>query len=181
MDVVTVFLYGALDETIYMRELLGFTKKGTEDLVCRLLKSLYGLKQAPRQWNKRFDDFMQAQGFQRSMFDPCVYLKHVSNEVFGFIILVLYVDDMLIAAKERSEVDKLKALLNFEFQMKDLGTAKRILGMQIHRDLETGKLWLTQDKYARKILARYVQYGELQASSTLLAPHFKISSTFYPI
>ena len=48
----------------------------------------------------------------------CV-LKRVSNEVFGFIILVFYVDYMLIAAliadKDRSEVDKLKALLSSEF------------------------------------------------------------------
>src|SRR5450759_4137764 len=48
MDVVTAFLYGALNETIYMRQPLGFVKKGTEDLICRLLKSLYGLKQAHR-------------------------------------------------------------------------------------------------------------------------------------
>ena len=69
-------------------------------------------------------------------------MKRVSNEIFGFIILVLYVDDMLIAARDRSEVDKLKSLLSLEFRMKDLGTAKRILGMEIHRDLKNGKLWL---------------------------------------
>ena len=49
-------------------------------------------------------------------------------------IIVLYVDDMLIAAKDRSEVAKLKALLSREFSMKDLGSTKRILGMDIHQD-----------------------------------------------
>ncbi len=77
------------------------------------------------------------------MFDPCVYMKRVNNEVFGFIILVLYVDDMLIVARDHSEVNKLKALLSSEFQMKDLGIARRILRMEIHRDLDSGKLWLT--------------------------------------
>lgn len=109
MDVVTAFLYGSLEEEIYMRQPEGFTRKGKERCVCRLLKSLYGLKQSPRQWNKRFDVFMHAQDFIRSSYDPCVYMKKVDNTAFGFIVLVLYVDDMLIAAKDKSEIVKLKA------------------------------------------------------------------------
>lgn len=58
MDVVIVFLHGALDEVIYMRQPEDFFKRGKERLICWLLKSLYGLKQSPRQWNKRFDEFM---------------------------------------------------------------------------------------------------------------------------
>ena len=164
-----------LDETISM----GFVKRGQEELVCRLLKSLYGLKQAPRQWNRRFDEFMKAQGFERSVFDPCVYVKKVGNEIFNLIILVLYVDDILIAAKERSEVDKLKALLSSEFKMKDLGPAKRILGMRIKRDLQKGLLWLDQDKYGDKLLERF-NMTDAKPVSTPLAPHFKLSAAFCP-
>ncbi|KAL2608265.1 hypothetical protein R1flu_026838 [Riccia fluitans] len=75
MDVVTTFLYGVLDEMIFMRQPLDFARKGHESLVCRLLKSLYGLKQSPLQWNKRFDNFMKSQGFARSVKDPFVCLK----------------------------------------------------------------------------------------------------------
>lgn len=82
---------------------------------------------------------MCAQGFKWSLFDPYVHMKSVSNEIFGFVILVLYVDDMLIAARDRCEVNNLKSLLSSEFRMKDLRTAKRILGMEIHRD-KNGKL-----------------------------------------
>ena len=106
-------------------------------------------------------------------------MKRVSNEIFGFVILVLYVDDMLIAARDRSEVDKLKSLLSSEFRMKDLGTAKRILGMEIHRDLENDKLLLTQGKYARKVLARF-NMENCKPVSTPLAPHFKLSSAQCP-
>ncbi|KAL2634371.1 hypothetical protein R1flu_005850 [Riccia fluitans] len=67
MDVVTTFLYGVLDEVIFMRQPLDFARKGHESLMCKLLKSLYGLKQSPQQWNKRFDDFMTSQGFIRSV------------------------------------------------------------------------------------------------------------------
>ena len=59
------------------------------------------------------------------------------------IFLLLYVDDMLIAAKSMSEVNKLKTLLSREFDMKDLGTAKKILGMEIRRDRALGRLWLS--------------------------------------
>ncbi|OAE35430.1 hypothetical protein AXG93_2587s1450 [Marchantia polymorpha subsp. ruderalis] len=108
MDVITAVLYGYLEEVIYMRQPVGFEVKGKERLVCRLLKSLYGLKQAPKQWNTRFDEFMKAQGFLRSVYDPCVYMKKVNDETFNLIILVLYVDDMLILAKNQSDVDECK-------------------------------------------------------------------------
>lgn len=64
----------------------------------------------------------------------------------------LYMDDMFIIMKIRIEVLKLKAQLNFEFSMKNLGLTKKILGMDIHRDFKAGKLWLTQGKYIEKIL-----------------------------
>jgi hypothetical protein len=89
---------------------------------------------------------MKAFGFARSIYNPCIYIKCVSNFIFGFIILVLYVDDMLIVAKNQSNVDKLKAQLSDEFWMKNLGKAKRILGMDIKRDIKTKKLWLDQTK-----------------------------------
>ncbi|KAL2622483.1 hypothetical protein R1flu_002688 [Riccia fluitans] len=182
MDVVTSFLYGVLDEEIFMRQLPSFARKGQESLVCRLLKSLYGLKQSPRQWNKRFDEFMKSQGFTRSVEDPCVYLKRVNNEVFGLVILVLYVDDMLIAAKDKSEVEKVKTQLSTEFSMKDLGPAKHILGMEIHRDVKGGRLWLTQGNYARKVLERFNML-DAKPVGTPLANHFKhqLSAKFCPL
>jgi len=49
-----------------------------------------------------------------------------------------------------SEINKLKTLLNNEFEMKNLGAAKKILGMEIHRDRSAGKLYLSQKKYIEK-------------------------------
>lgn len=73
----------------------------------------------------------------------------------SFIYLLLYVDDMLIAFKDKSLIVKLKSQLSNEFEMKDLGAAKRILGMEIQRDRKAGKLYLSQRKYLEKILDRY--------------------------
>ena len=59
------------------------------------------------------------------------------------IFLLIYVDDMLIATKSMSEVNKLKILLSREFDMKDLGAAKKFLGMEIHKERDLGRLWLS--------------------------------------
>ena len=127
----------------------GFVIPGKEHFVCKLKKSLYGLKQSPRQWYKRFDLFMRSRGFNRSNYDSCVYLKTVNGSV---IYLLLYVDDILIAAKDKSEITKLKAQLSKEFEMKDLGAVKKILGMKIIRDRKSGKLYLSQKGYIDKVL-----------------------------
>ncbi|KAL2644548.1 hypothetical protein R1flu_012135 [Riccia fluitans] len=108
----------------------------------------------------------------KSVEDPCVYLKRVSNEIFGLVILILYVDDMLIVAKEKSKVEKLKAQLSAECSMKDLGLAKSIRGMEIHRDVKDGRLWLTQGKYERKVLERFNML-DAKLVGTSLANQFK--------
>ncbi|KAH9778870.1 Integrase catalytic domain-containing protein [Citrus sinensis] len=68
----------------------------------------------------------------RLHFDCCVYYKLISSNLY--IYLLLYVDDMLVACKSREEIEVLKNLLSSEFEMKDLGSAKKILGMEIKRD-----------------------------------------------
>jgi hypothetical protein len=82
-----------------------------------------------------------------------VYVKSLDDG--SFIFLLLYVDDMLIAAKSIVEVNKLKVLLNEEFDMKDLGAAKKILRMKICRDRDAKKLWLSQASYVKKVLERF--------------------------
>jgi Reverse transcriptase (RNA-dependent DNA polymerase) len=95
LDVKTAFLHGDLEEEIYMLQPEGFEVKRKDNMVCKLKKSLYGLKQAPRQWYKKFDSFMMSHGYQRTKTDPCVYFKRLVNG--NFLIILLYVDDMLIA------------------------------------------------------------------------------------
>lgn len=136
MDVKTAFLHGSLEEDLYMYQPEGYEDPEKKDHVC-LLKKSYGLKQSPRQWNRRFDQFMKSRRFVRSEHDQYVYTREDSNK--GAVYLLLYVDDMLIASKSMSEVEKLKAELSSEFEMKDLGTARKILGMDIFRDRSSGE------------------------------------------
>ncbi|KAG8474867.1 hypothetical protein CXB51_031602 [Gossypium anomalum] len=177
LDVKTAFLYGELEEDIYMQQPEGFTVSKKEDYVCLLKKSLYGLKQSPRQWYKRFDSFMTSHDFKRSSFDGCVYFK--KNSDGSFVYLLLYVDDMLIAAKDKGEIKKVKAQLSEEFVMKDLGPAKKILGMEILRDRKASKLYLSQKGYIEKVLCRF-NIQSAKPVSTPLAAHFRLSSALSP-
>ncbi|GKE89518.1 retrovirus-related pol polyprotein from transposon TNT 1-94, partial [Tanacetum coccineum] len=128
----------AMQEEIYMLQPEGFKQKEKENLVCRLNKSLYGLKQAPRCWYKRFDSFIISLGYNRLHVDPCAYFKRFENN--DFFILLLYVDDMLAADPNKYRISKLKAQLATEFEMKDIGPANKIIGMQIHRDRLSSKM-----------------------------------------
>lgn len=178
LDVKTAFLHGDLDEEIYMTQPVGFKVAGKENCVCKLKRSLYGLKQSPRQWYKRFDRFMLGQTYTRSHYDHCVYFKKLRDG--SFIYLLLYVDDMLIASRNKSEIERLKQKLSSEFEMKDLGDAKKILGMEIQRDRAKGKVCLSQKAYLKKILAKFGISESTKSVSTPLAPHFKLNATMSP-
>ena len=180
LDVKIAFLHGELEEQIYMHQPEGFIISGKENHVCLLKKSLYGLKQSPRQWYKRFVTFMignESNDYHRSEYDNCVYHKKLFDG--SFIYLLLYVDDMLIAYKNMFEINMSKTQLQREFEMKDLGTAKKILGMEIHRDQKVGKLYLSQKNYIEKVLERFGMQG-LKPVSTLLVAHFKLSNALSP-
>ena len=104
----TAFLHGDLEEEVYVVQPEGFEVKGKEHMVCRLKKSLYGLKQAPRQWYKKFDSFMVGQGYTQTNADHCVYVKKFPNG--KFLILLLYVDDMLIVGQDASMIGNLRRI-----------------------------------------------------------------------
>ena len=162
LDVKTAFLHGELEEVIYMSQPEGYEVEGREDWVYLLKKSLYGLKQSPRQWNQKFNDFMISRGFTRSSVDNCVYL-------------LLYVDDMLVASKSMQEIKILKKDLGTVFEMKDLGPAKKILGMEITRNRKELRLELSQCDYIEKVLKLF-QMEKAKPVKTPIGIHFKLKS-----
>ena len=116
MDVDTAFLQTQVNEDIYVQQPKGFAKKGTkgEPLVCKLNKSLYGLKQSSRNWYKEIDAWLKQYGLSPSAADPCVYSKISGNEV---LIIVLYVDDLIIAGSNRTQVNLFKQSISKRFKM----------------------------------------------------------------
>ncbi|KZV29549.1 hypothetical protein F511_00827 [Dorcoceras hygrometricum] len=152
MDVKTTFLNGDIDETIYLRQPEGFVSGDPDNMVCKLKKSVYGLKQASRQWYFKFQQVIISFGFEINMVDDCVYHKFSGSK---HIFLVLYVDDILLASNDIELLHDTKRFLSKHFEMKDLGAASFVLGIQIHRARSLGILGLSQKNYIKKVLKHY--------------------------
>nr|GEW35256.1 retrovirus-related Pol polyprotein from transposon TNT 1-94 [Tanacetum cinerariifolium] len=148
VDVKTIFLHGILEEMIYMRQPLGY-EQGSK--LCLLNKSLYGLKQSPRQWYKMFDEYMLNNGLKSSSYDNCVYFR--SYVPRDYIYLLLHVDDMLISCKINADIGSTNSLLKMEFDMKELGEAKKIL--DIVRDYSRKIMRVSQSGYVSKVLNNF--------------------------
>ncbi|KAH9668177.1 hypothetical protein KPL70_021322 [Citrus sinensis] len=173
----TAFLHGELEEMIVMAQPRGYEDPAKADYVCHLRKSLYGLKQSLRQWYLRFDKFMAENSFQRCSYDCYAYHKDLRDG--GKIYLLLYVDDMLIACNHMDQIDKLKKQLKNAFEMKDLGAAKKILGVELLRDSKKGILKLSQHCYIKKILERF-EMVDSKPVQTPLSAHFRLSCNQCP-
>ncbi|WVZ02051.1 hypothetical protein V8G54_022857 [Vigna mungo] len=173
LDVRTAFLHGDLEETIYMKQPDGFA---VDDRVCLLQKSLYGLKQSPRQWYRKFDDFLIKLNFKRCNYDDCVYTLNHGGEM---LYLLLYVDDILMASSDRGMIGETKARLADAFEMKELGEARRILGIDIKRDRPGGNLFLSQECYLQKVISRY-RMAESKMANTPVGQHLKLTKEQCP-
>ena len=121
-------------------------------MVCKLYKSIYGLNKASRQLYLKFDEVVIANDFKENIVDQCIYTKVSESK---YIFLVLYVDVIFLAANDTDMLVETKQLLFSHFDMKDLGEASYVLGIQIFRDRPSGILRLYQQTYIEHILKRF--------------------------
>ena len=136
-----------------MQQPQGFEVKGKEHKVCKLKKSIYGLKQASRQWYFKFNEVIISFGFKENIVDQCIYLKESGSE---WILLVLYVDDILLASTSLSLLRETKDFLSNNFDMKDMGEAHYVIGIEIHHNRSLGMLGLSQKSYISSVLKRFL-------------------------
>ena len=127
------------------------------DHVCKLKRSIYGLKQSARCWNQTLDKFLVKNGYRKSNADSCIYVKSVKREngFISFVILAVYVDDIIPVSNDTEMLACEKQLLSKEFQMVDQGELQYILGMSIKRDRKKKTLFVCQEKYLQGILNRF--------------------------
>jgi hypothetical protein len=142
LDVKNAFLYGDLQEEVYMEIPPGFMNKQTSGKVCKLKKSLYGLKQSPRAWFYRFRRAICGMGYTQCNGDHTVFYKHKESRI---TILAVYVDDIVITGDDTQEIARLKGNLGKAFEVKDLGQLRYFLGIEIARS--TKGIVLSQRKY----------------------------------
>ena len=115
---------------------------------------------------------MTKHGYSRCDSYHCVYFKNLENG--RYIIFLFYVDDMLVAGYNMQDINVLMNKLYNSFAMKDLGTAKKILGIRITRDRKNHKLTLSQGEYIEKVLDRF-RMENAKPVSTNLASYFKLT------
>ena len=150
VDVRTAYLYGKLDEEIYMRQPECFRVRGQENKVLCLRHVLYGLKQAGLAWWKELDCSMSDLGFKHINSDAGLFCCHERRNI---IIAVVYVDDAMFFGKNKELIDKKKKLFMDKWECCDLGEVKELLRMCIVR---SGRdIHLDQINYLKKVLTHF--------------------------
>ena len=163
MDVTNAFLHGDLQETVYMKLPKGYSGIGSRissnvdrnlspnaTLVCRLKKSLYGLKQAPRNWFSKLSVHLKNSGYKQSNADYSLFTAVTSSTI---TLILIYIDDLLIAGNSMANINSLKSVLSKSFHMKDLGNLHYFLGLEIDRS--TSGFFVSQRKYILDLLKDY--------------------------
>lgn len=156
-DVKTAFLYGDLEETLFMEFPEGYDNP--EKKVCKLIKNLYGLKQAPRNWNRKFHDLMEQFKLKRSNFDRCLYFNDNCS-----LILAIYVDDGLLLSNDTHLQKQFMAHLKSNFETKFIPCSS-YLGFQIEKQMGSSDIFLHQTSYCNKILQKFGM-ADCKAAST---------------
>jgi hypothetical protein len=133
MDVFKTYLYGSIDNDVYMKILEGFKMHEAYNLnsqkvySIKLQRFLYGLKQSGCMWYNHLSEYLLREGYNNDPICPCVFIK---KSKYDFVIIVVYVDDLNII-ETHEEIPKIVNYLKKEFNMKDLGKTKFYLGLQI--------------------------------------------------
>ena len=157
MDVETEFLYGEIDEEIFMKSPVGMEEidPGTSSEDCyELLKGIYGSCQAARQFWKKFVNTVTQEcfGFQVSRADPCILFKE--NEL-GVCITIMYVDDMLIIGK-KEQVQDFASKIQKEFSVKIQHNLPDYLGCEFHMNKERTRGWLAQPSIIKSLEQKFL-------------------------
>lgn len=133
--------------TALEKPILGYSK---EDVVCQLTKALYGLKRSPLYWFETLLPVLKDTGFVPVSADSCL----LTNRALG-ALLVLYVDDLLVAAPTAAIVNRVKEQLASHFKLKELGEVRTFLGYDIVRDRQTRTVFISQQRYTMSVIAKF--------------------------
>jgi hypothetical protein len=161
MDVMTAFLHGEIDDLVFLWAPEGFKHLCPQGHVLRLRKALYGLKQSPRVWYTKLRNYLVSLGWLVSDYDPCLFYQP------GAGVIAVYVDDLLIATKDKRLMTDIKKALSQEFEMVDLGPCTEYLKMQV--EITSGRVHLHQAGYIGQLLRKF-DFDTLRTVKTPMEP-----------
>ncbi|GJT89546.1 putative ribonuclease H-like domain-containing protein [Tanacetum coccineum] len=160
MDVKSAFLYGKIDEEVYVSQPPGFQDPKHPKKVYKVVKALYGLHQAPRAWYATLSTFLLKNGYRRGTIDKTLFLKKDKHDI---ILVQVYVDDIIFGSTKKSWCDEFEALMKSRFQMSSMGELTFFLGLQV-KQKEDG-IFISQDKYVAEILKKF-DFANVKTAST---------------
>ncbi|GJT10632.1 putative ribonuclease H-like domain-containing protein [Tanacetum coccineum] len=148
MDVKSEFLYGTIDEEVYVTQPPGFVDPAFPNKVYKVEKALYGLHQAPRAWYETLSNYLLENGFRRGTIDKTLFIKKVKSDI---ILVQVYVDDIIFGSTKKSMCTKFEEIMHKKFQMSSMGELTLFLGLQsANTPIETHKV-LKKDEGAEDV------------------------------
>ncbi|GJV10544.1 putative ribonuclease H-like domain-containing protein [Tanacetum coccineum] len=162
MDVKSTFLYGTIDEEVYVSQPPGFVDPKFPKKVYKVVKSLYGLHQAPRAWYATLSTFLLKSRYKRGTIDKTLFIKNDKNDI---MLVQVYVDDIIFGSTKKSWCDEFEALMKSRFQMSSMGELTFFLRLQVKQKEDS--IFISQDKYVAKILKKF-DFASVKTASTLI-------------
>ncbi|GJR36109.1 putative ribonuclease H-like domain-containing protein [Tanacetum coccineum] len=143
MDVKSAFLYGQIEEEVYVCQPLGFEDPDHPDKVYKVVKALYGLHQAPRAWYDTLATYLLSNGFQRGQIDQTLFIKSQK----GHILLVqIYVDDIIFGSTKKELCDEFEKLMKDKFGKALLKSSADDVDEHLYRSMIGSLMYLTASR-----------------------------------
>ncbi|GJU35888.1 putative ribonuclease H-like domain-containing protein [Tanacetum coccineum] len=142
MDVKSAFLYGKIEEEVYICQPPGFEEPDFHDRVYKVKKALYGLHQAPKAWYETLSTYLLDNGFQRGTIDKALFIKRHKGDT---LLVQVYVDDIIFGSTKKELCISFEKLMHGKFQMSSMGELIFFLGLQVHQKKDG--IFISQDKY----------------------------------
>ncbi|GJT56630.1 putative ribonuclease H-like domain-containing protein [Tanacetum coccineum] len=160
MDVKSAFLYGKIEEKVYVCQPPGFEDPDFPDRVYKVEKALYRLHQAPRAWYETLSTYLLDNGFQREKIDKTLFIRRDKGDI---LLVQVYVDDIIFGSTKKSLCTEFEKMMHKKFQMSSMGELTFFLGLQV-KQKEDG-IFISQDKYMTEILKKF-DFTDVKTAST---------------
>ncbi|GJX06776.1 putative ribonuclease H-like domain-containing protein [Tanacetum coccineum] len=159
IDVKSAFMYGKIEEEVYVCQPLGFEDPEFPDRVYKVEKALYSLHQAPRAWYETLSTYLLDNGFQRGQIDKTLFIKRVKGDI---LLVQVYVYDIIFGSTKKSVCTEFEKLMHKKFQMSSMGELTFFLGLQV---TQKDGILISQDKYVDDILKKF-SFSTMKTAST---------------
>ncbi|GJX68603.1 putative ribonuclease H-like domain-containing protein [Tanacetum coccineum] len=142
IDVKSAFLYGKIEEGVYVCQLPRFEDPDFPDKVYKVEKALYGLHQTPRAWYETLSTYLLDNGFQEGKIDKTLFIRREKGDI---LLVQVYVDDIIFGSTKMSLCTEFEKMMHKKFLMSSMGELTFFLGLQV-KQKEDG-IFISQDKY----------------------------------